>query len=104
MALLRTRQTSSGVLRAYRNGVSAMIDRTFARAFCGAIDRRMEQRRYRTSPGALHRGFRDALAADRYRGFSPTGVLRGKAAIRPYWGAGIVTAEPPLKSNSLMYT
>ena len=31
------------------------------------------------------------------RGFSPTGVLRGKAAIRPYWGAGIVTANPPLK-------
>ena len=30
------------------------------------------------------------------RGFSPTGVLRGKAAIRPYWGAGIAAAKPPL--------
>ncbi|HUJ62051.1 MAG TPA: nuclear transport factor 2 family protein [Kofleriaceae bacterium] len=31
------------------------------------------------------------------RGFSPTGVLRGKAAIRPYWGAGIANARPPLR-------
>lgn len=31
------------------------------------------------------------------RGFSPDGTLRGKAAIRPYWGAGITTANPPLK-------
>jgi len=31
------------------------------------------------------------------RGFSPTGALRGKAAIRPYWGAGITTAKPPLR-------
>jgi hypothetical protein len=31
------------------------------------------------------------------RGFSPTGVLHGKAAIRPYWGAGIATAKPPLR-------
>jgi ketosteroid isomerase-like protein len=31
------------------------------------------------------------------RGFSPTGVLRGKAAIRPYWGGGIAAAKPPLK-------
>jgi len=31
------------------------------------------------------------------RGFSPTGALRGKAAIRPYWGAGIATAKPPLR-------
>lgn len=31
------------------------------------------------------------------RGFSPTGVLRGKAAIRPYWGAGIASARPPLQ-------
>src|SRR3954467_5786754 len=31
------------------------------------------------------------------RGFSPTGVLRGKAAIRPYWGAGISGARPPLQ-------
>lgn len=30
------------------------------------------------------------------RGFSETGVLRGKDAIRPYWGAGIANARPPL--------
>lgn len=30
------------------------------------------------------------------RGFSPTGVLRGKEAIRPYWRAGIESARPPL--------
>nr|HEX4314680.1 nuclear transport factor 2 family protein [Kofleriaceae bacterium] len=31
------------------------------------------------------------------RGFSPTGALRGKNAIRPYWGPGIATAQPPLR-------
>jgi hypothetical protein len=31
------------------------------------------------------------------RGFSATGVLRGKAAIRPYWGGGIAFAKPPLE-------
>jgi ketosteroid isomerase-like protein len=30
------------------------------------------------------------------RGFSPSGVLRGKAAMRPYWGAGLANAKPPL--------
>ena len=30
------------------------------------------------------------------RGFSADGVLRGKPAIRPYWGAGLATANPPL--------
>ena len=30
------------------------------------------------------------------RGFSSSGVLRGKDAIRPYWGAGIASAKPPL--------
>jgi ketosteroid isomerase-like protein len=30
------------------------------------------------------------------RGFSATGALRGKPAIRPYWGAGIASAKPPL--------
>jgi ketosteroid isomerase-like protein len=30
------------------------------------------------------------------RGFSPSGVLRGKDAIRPYWANGIATAQPPL--------
>jgi ketosteroid isomerase-like protein len=31
------------------------------------------------------------------RGFSPTGVLRGKDAVRPYWSAGIASAVPPLR-------
>jgi ketosteroid isomerase-like protein len=31
------------------------------------------------------------------RGFSRTGALRGKDAIRPYWAAGIAGAKPPLK-------
>ncbi len=31
------------------------------------------------------------------RGFAASGVLRGKDAIRPYWGAGIRTAVPPLR-------
>lgn len=30
------------------------------------------------------------------RGFSASGVLRGKHAIRPYWGAGLAQANPPL--------
>jgi ketosteroid isomerase-like protein len=35
------------------------------------------------------------------RGFSPSGALRGKEAIRPYWGAGIATANPPLRFELL---
>ncbi len=35
------------------------------------------------------------------RGFSPTGVLRGKPAIRPYWSAGIANAQPPLQFELL---
>jgi ketosteroid isomerase-like protein len=31
------------------------------------------------------------------RGFSADGILRGKDAIRPYWGAGIASATPPLR-------
>jgi ketosteroid isomerase-like protein len=31
------------------------------------------------------------------RGFSADGVLRGKEAIRPYWGQGIANAKPPLE-------
>lgn len=30
------------------------------------------------------------------RGFSPSGQLRGKDAIRPYWGAGLA-ATPPIR-------
>ena len=35
------------------------------------------------------------------RGFSPTGVLRGKDAIRPYWSAGLATASPPIRFELL---
>ena len=35
------------------------------------------------------------------RGFSPTGVLRGKPAIRPYWAAGLAAASPPLRFELL---
>ena len=31
-----------------------------------------------------------------HRGFSPTGALHGKAAIRPYWIAGLA-ATPPIR-------
>jgi hypothetical protein len=34
------------------------------------------------------------------RGFSPTGALKGKAAIRPYWSAGL-TAAPPIRFELL---
>jgi hypothetical protein len=34
------------------------------------------------------------------RGFSDTGALRGKAALRPYWAAGL-TANPPIRFELL---
>ena len=34
------------------------------------------------------------------RGFSPTGALKGKAAIRPYWTAGLA-ANPPIRFELL---
>lgn len=34
------------------------------------------------------------------RGFADGGALRGKAAIRPYWGAGLV-ASPPIRFELL---
>jgi ketosteroid isomerase-like protein len=34
------------------------------------------------------------------RGFSPSGVLRGKAAVRPYWSAGLA-ATPPIRFELL---
>jgi hypothetical protein len=34
------------------------------------------------------------------RGFSPSGALRGKSAIRPYWSAGLA-ASPPLRFELL---
>ena len=81
----------------YRGGMSPMIDRAFARAFAAEWVAAWNS-------GDLERVFshyaddfemRSPLIAQ--RGFSPTGVLRGKDAIRPYWGAGIADATPPLK-------
>ncbi len=34
------------------------------------------------------------------RGFAPSGVLKGKAAIRPYWSAGLA-ASPPIEFELL---
>jgi ketosteroid isomerase-like protein len=77
--------------------MSTIIDRAFARAFATEWIAAWNS-------GDLERIF--ALYADDFemrspliaeRGFSPTGVLRGKAAIRPYWGGGITAAAPPLE-------
>jgi ketosteroid isomerase-like protein len=77
--------------------VSVIIDTAFARRFA-------EEWIAGWNSGDLERVFshyaddfemRSPLIAE--RGFSPTGVLRGKAAIRPYWGGGLAAANPPLK-------
>ncbi len=77
--------------------MSSVIDRAFAREFAA-------QWIAAWNSGDLERVF--ALYADDFemrspliaeRGFSPAGVLRGKDAIRPYGGAGIATANPPLR-------
>jgi ketosteroid isomerase-like protein len=74
-----------------------VIDREFAREF--ALDWVAAW-----NSGDLERIFshyaddfemRSPLIAE--RGFSAAGVLRGKAAIRPYWGAGIAAADPPIQ-------
>jgi len=76
--------------------MSATIDRAFAREFAAEWIAAWNS-------GDLERIFshyvedfemRSPLIAE--RGFSATGVLRGKAAIRPYWGGGIAAANPPL--------
>ena len=76
--------------------MSAFIDRAFAHAFA-------REWVAAWNSGDLERVFahysddfemRSPLIVE--RGFSATGVLRGKEAIRPYWGAGISTAKPPL--------
>jgi hypothetical protein len=81
--------------------MSVVIDRVFARAFA-------EEWVAAWNSGDLERIFshyvddfemRSPLIAE--RGFSPTGVLRGKDAIRPYWGGGIAGAKPPLKFELL---
>lgn len=81
---------------AYRGGMSAVIDRAFARAFAsewvaawnsGDLERIL-------SHYAEDFEMRSPLIAE--RGFAPTGVLRGKEAIRPYWAAGLASATPPL--------
>ena len=77
--------------------MSAIIDRAFAHEFASGWVAAWNS-------GDLERIFsyyvddfemRSPLIAE--RGFSPTGVLRGKAAIRPYWGGGLAAAKPPLK-------
>jgi len=77
--------------------MSSVIDRAFAQKFATEWIAAWNS-------GDLERVF--ALYADDFemrspliaeRGFSPTGVLRGKEAIRPYWGGGIATAKPPLR-------
>lgn len=76
--------------------MSPVIDRPFAQRFATEWIAAWNS-------GDLERVF--ALYADDFemrspliaeRGFSPDGVLRGKAAIRPYWGGGIASANPPL--------
>jgi ketosteroid isomerase-like protein len=77
--------------------MAASLDREFARAFAAEWVAAWNS-------GDLERIFahytddfemRSPLIAE--RGFSPTGVLRGKDAIRPYWGGGIAGAKPPLR-------
>jgi ketosteroid isomerase-like protein len=76
---------------------ASIIDRPFARSFATEWIAAW-------NAGDLERIFshyvedfemRSPLIAE--RGFSPTGALRGKAAIRPYWSAGIASASPPLR-------
>lgn len=74
-----------------------VIDREFARAFA-------EEWCAAWNSGDLERIFahyRDDFEMSSplivERGFSPTGTLRGKDAIRPYWGGGIATARPPIR-------
>ena len=77
--------------------MSPIIDRAFAYTFATEWVAAWNS-------GDLERVF--ALYADDFemrspliveRGFSPTGALRGKDAIRPYGEAGISTAKPPLR-------
>jgi hypothetical protein len=81
----------------YHTVMSPVIDRATARAFAAAWIATWNS-------GDLERIFalyrddfemRSPLIAE--RGFSPTGVLRGKEAVRPYWSAGIASAVPPLR-------
>jgi hypothetical protein len=81
----------------YESVMSPVIDATFARAFA-------EEWVAAWNSGDLERIFshyaddfemRSPLIVE--RGFSSTGALRGKDAIRPYWGAGIALAKPPLE-------
>jgi ketosteroid isomerase-like protein len=77
--------------------MSAIVDREFAREFAAEWVAAWNS-------GDLERIFshyaddfemRSPLIAE--RGFSATGVLRGKDAIRPYWGGGLAAATPPLR-------
>lgn len=77
--------------------MAVVIDRSFARQFATAWIAAWNS-------GDLERVF--ALYDDGFemrspliveRGFSASGVLRGKEAIRPYWGGGLAAASPPLQ-------
>jgi ketosteroid isomerase-like protein len=81
----------------YGVGMSGIIDRAFAREFAAEWVAAWNS-------GDLERIFahygddfemRSPLIAE--RGFSPSGVLRGKEAIRPYWGGGLASAKPPIQ-------
>ncbi len=82
-----------GTVPGMPTSIPTPLDREFASSWIDAWN-----------SGDLERVF--ALYADDFemrsplivqRGFSPTGALRGKEAIRPYWSAGITTAKPPLR-------
>jgi len=77
--------------------MSAIIDREFARKFATEWIAAWNSGDLETIFSYYVDDFemRSPLIAE--RGFSPTGVLHGKAAIRPYWSGGLAAAKPPLR-------
>jgi len=75
--------------------MSPAIDVAFARAFAAEWIAAWNSGEFERVFALCDDDFemRSPLIAE--RGFSATAVLRGKAAIRPYWGAGLA-ANPPL--------
>jgi SnoaL-like domain len=88
-----TRGLDESAQLGYRSEMSAIIDHAFATEWIAAWNSGNLERilAYYTDDFEM----RSPLIAK--RGFSPTGVLRGKAAIRPYSGGGLAAAKPPLK-------
>lgn len=76
--------------------MSPVIERTFARELATRWIAAWNSGDLEQVFALYHDDFemRSPLIAE--RGFSPSGILRGKPAIRPYWSAGITTASPPL--------